>query len=69
MPAIKAVVKPVVAANSLLAALPRRDYLHLLPSLKPVTLKFGEVLYESGQQIRHVYFPQRFAGVPAGAGR
>lgn len=57
MPAIKAVVKPVVAANSLLAALPRRDYLHLLPGLEPVTLRFGEVLYESGQPIRHVYFP------------
>lgn len=51
------VVKPVIAANSLLAALPRKDYLHLLPSLEPVTLRFGEVLYESGQPIRHVYFP------------
>ena len=57
MPVIKAVVKPVVAANSLLAALPRKDYLHLLPGLEPVTLRFGEVLYESGQPIRHVYFP------------
>jgi len=57
VPAIKAVVKPVVAANSLLAALPRRDYLHLLPGLEPVTLKFGEMLYESGQPIHHVYFP------------
>jgi CRP-like cAMP-binding protein len=57
MPAVKAVVKPVVAANNLLAALPRKDFLHLLPSLEPVTLKFGEVLYESGQPIRHVYFP------------
>ncbi len=54
MPAIKA---PAFTANSLLAALPRKDYLTLLPGLEPVTLKFGEVLYESGQPIRHVYFP------------
>lgn len=56
MSAIKVAVQAVVAANSLLAALPRKDYLHLLPGLEPVTLRFGEVLYESGQPIRHVYF-------------
>jgi CRP-like cAMP-binding protein len=43
--------------NSLLAALPRRDYQHLLASLEPVTLTFGEVLYEPGKAIRHVFFP------------
>ena len=43
--------------NSLLAALPRKAYLRLLPSLLPVTLKFGEVLYEPGKPIRDVYFP------------
>jgi CRP-like cAMP-binding protein len=44
-------------ANSLLAALPREDYLRLLPDLEPVTLKFGEVLHEPGVPIRYVYFP------------
>ena len=47
----------VPVANSVLAALPREDYQRLLPSLEPVTLKFGEVLYESGAPIRYVYFP------------
>jgi len=44
-------------ANSLLAALPGKGYKRLLSGLEPVVLKFGDVLYESGQKIRHVYFP------------
>ena len=44
-------------ANNLLAALPRKSYLRLLPSLVPVELAFGEVLYEPGKRIRDVYFP------------
>ena len=43
--------------NSLLAALPRKSYLRLLPSLVPVELVFGEILYEPGAPIREVYFP------------
>jgi CRP-like cAMP-binding protein len=43
--------------NSLLAALPRKSYLRLLPGLEPVELVFGEVLYEAGDPIRDVYFP------------
>jgi len=46
-------------ANSLLAALPRKSYLHLLPGLVPVELPFGKVLYEPGEPIGEVYFPGR----------
>ncbi len=43
--------------NLLLAALPRATYLKLLPGLTPVTLVFGDVLYEPGGPMRDVYFP------------
>jgi CRP-like cAMP-binding protein len=44
-------------ANTLLAALTGKNYRRLLSGLEPVVLKFGDVLYESGQKIRYVYFP------------
>lgn len=44
-------------ANSLLAALPRQDYQGLLAELEPVTLTYGETLYQPGERIGHVYFP------------
>lgn len=43
--------------NLLLASLPRKSYRDLLPSLAPVTLAFGDVLYEPEARIRDVYFP------------
>jgi len=43
--------------NSLLAALSRKAYGRLLPGLEAVSLRFGDVLYEPGQTIYHVYFP------------
>jgi CRP-like cAMP-binding protein len=46
-------------ANSVLAALPRKTYLRLLPGLVPVDLAFGKVLYEPGSAIRDVYFPSQ----------
>ena len=45
--------------NGVLAALPRKAYLALLPGLAPVTLAFGHVLYEPGTTIPDVYFPGR----------
>jgi CRP-like cAMP-binding protein len=45
--------------NSILAALPRKAYLSLLPGLAPVSLVFGDVLYEPGTTIPDVYFPGR----------
>ena len=43
--------------NRLLAALPKKEYRQLLPELEPVTLTFGDILYEPGEHLRHVYFP------------
>lgn len=45
------------AENRLLAALPHRDYRRLARYLKPVSLTFGQVLFEPGARIRQVYFP------------
>jgi CRP-like cAMP-binding protein len=50
--------KPVSVPNHLLAALPRKNYLKLLPVLEPVTLAYEEVLYKAHAPIRHVYFPE-----------
>jgi len=44
-------------ANSLLAALPRKECRHLIDDMEQVALTYGEILYEPGQQILHVYFP------------
>ena len=43
--------------NILLASLPRKEYLKLLPGLTPVTLEFGAVLFEPGDRMGDVYFP------------
>lgn len=59
--------------NQLLRALPRAEYNRLLPGLRDVTLASGEVLFQTGDRIDHVYFPQRavvslLAPVSGGAG-
>jgi CRP-like cAMP-binding protein len=43
--------------NRLLAALPAAEYERLLPHLELVPMPLGEVLYESGGRLQHVYFP------------
>jgi len=55
-------VHPIFASpsprqNHLLAALHTVEYGRLLPDLEQVPMPLGEVLYESGCQLQHVYFP------------
>ena len=43
--------------NRLLAALPTAEFERLAPHLEPVELLLGDVLYETGGLLQHVYFP------------
>src|ERR1700693_535568 len=43
--------------DHLLDALPAGDYERLAPYLELVPMRLGDVLYESGVQLRYVYFP------------
>jgi CRP-like cAMP-binding protein len=43
--------------NHLLAALPADDFNRLKPSLEPVSLQLGEVIYESGEELEYIFFP------------
>ncbi|CAG0991281.1 hypothetical protein BURK1_02278 [Burkholderiales bacterium] len=43
--------------NRVLASIPTKDFRRLERDLEPVTLGFGQVLYEPRKAIRHVYFP------------
>jgi CRP-like cAMP-binding protein len=43
--------------NELLAALPQEEYQRLAPYFDPVHLSLGQVLYESGAEVTHLYFP------------
>jgi len=43
--------------NQVLNDIQAPEYRRLATQLEPVTLKFGQILYEPGQSIRHVYFP------------
>ncbi|SFJ19332.1 cAMP-binding domain of CRP or a regulatory subunit of cAMP-dependent protein kinases [Pseudomonas guineae] len=50
-------VTPSPQQNHLLATLPREVVERLLPHLELVDMPLGMVLYESGDTLRHVYFP------------
>ena len=43
--------------NRILAALPTEDYARLLPYLEFTCMSLGEVVYEPGASINHLYFP------------
>lgn len=43
--------------NHLLAALPAKEYTRLLPKLTEISLTYTEIIYEPGDVIQHVYFP------------
>jgi CRP-like cAMP-binding protein len=55
MPSIQAIQQP--KQNHLLAALPAAEYERIAPHLELVSMPLAEVLYESGKQLSHVYFP------------
>ena len=44
-------------SNHLLGALPDADWARWLPQLEHVDMPLGQVLYESGVSMSHVYFP------------
>lgn len=48
---------PTPPENRLLAAMPASTYRRFQSSLERVELTFGQVLYEPGDSMRHVYFP------------
>lgn len=48
---------PSPGNNHLLAALPTDVQTRLFPDLELVSMPLGQVLYESGDTLRHVYFP------------
>ena len=43
--------------NHLLDALPSTEYDRLSPELELVHMPLGKVIYESGEHLKHVYFP------------
>ncbi|WP_420995019.1 Crp/Fnr family transcriptional regulator [Cupriavidus sp. 30B13] len=43
--------------NHLLAVLPEAEWARIAPHMVPVDLSLGQVLYESGGRMNHVYFP------------
>jgi CRP-like cAMP-binding protein len=51
------ITSPDPRKNQLLAALPEAELQRWLPHLEYVDMRLGEVLYEAGSTLTHVYFP------------
>lgn len=47
----------ILKVNQLLAALPPDEQERIRPHLSPVSMELGQVVYESGDALRHVYLP------------
>jgi CRP-like cAMP-binding protein len=47
----------LASGNHLLAALPEPEWRRWLPELESIDMPLGQVLYESGSTLGHVYFP------------
>jgi CRP-like cAMP-binding protein len=52
-----AAIGPDPRGNHLLASLPADEWARWLPALESVDMPLGQVLYESGVAMTHVYFP------------
>ncbi len=50
-------ITPDQSANQLLASMPGPEWQRIGPLLEAVDLPLGQVLYESGSKMGHVYFP------------
>jgi CRP-like cAMP-binding protein len=50
-------VQPTLPKNHLLSVLPKADCERLAPHLELVPMPLGKAVYESGDQLNHVYFP------------
>jgi CRP-like cAMP-binding protein len=50
-------ISPNPRQSHLLAVLPEAESKRLLPQMELVSLPLGKALYESGDQLNHVYFP------------
>ncbi|MEC5213121.1 hypothetical protein RCH06_001666 [Polaromonas sp. CG_9.5] len=50
-------VSPDPRKNQLIAALPDEEWRRWLPQLEFVEMPLGQVVYESGSTLSHVYFP------------
>ena len=57
MPRMPNLPTPSPRQNHLLAALPEGEYANLSKELELVPLPLGMAIYESGEGLKHVYFP------------